>query len=258
MTPFVCPLCAGPLFRDGGSLRCDRRHAFDVARQGYVNLLRKPTETLYEDRALFAARRVAFAAGFFAPLCEAIRALLPDCTVLDAGCGEGSMLAALLGADIARGVGLDISREAVRMAAATYKGAAWCVADLCAIPLLDASVGAVVNVLTPANYAEFARVLAPGGLLIKAVPGGAHLCEVRAFSGVAPDGKPGGEAAELFPKRFSAVERVDVRYSTPCDAALFSAIYRMTPLTARTAMPENRDAPDAVTVDIRILVGKKQ
>ena len=38
-----CPLCGGVLLREGGSLLCDghggRRHCYDVAKEGYVNLL---------------------------------------------------------------------------------------------------------------------------------------------------------------------------------------------------------------------------
>ena len=35
----ICPICQLPLFCEGRSLRCGRNHSFDVARQGYVNLL---------------------------------------------------------------------------------------------------------------------------------------------------------------------------------------------------------------------------
>ena len=35
----ICPICHLPLAQEGRSLRCGRNHSFDVARQGYVNLL---------------------------------------------------------------------------------------------------------------------------------------------------------------------------------------------------------------------------
>ena len=35
----ICPICQLPLTQEGRSLRCGRNHSFDMARQGYVNLL---------------------------------------------------------------------------------------------------------------------------------------------------------------------------------------------------------------------------
>lgn len=258
MTPFVCPICKRALGKEGGSLRCENRHAFDIARQGYVNFLRRPPDTLYEDRRLFEARREAFAAGVFRPLCDAIGARLPGGAVLDAGCGEGSLLAALPGDRIERGIGIDISREAVRMAAAAYKRASWCVADLCDIPLAENAADCVVNVLTPANYAEFSRVLKRGGLLIKAIPGEDHLREVRALAGIAPSKPSGGEAEDLFSRKFAPLERVRLRYEVPCGEALFDAVFRMTPLTAHAKRPEGTLAPASVTIEATILVGEKR
>lgn len=44
MTPALaqalrCPVCGGPLLLVGRSLRCPKAHSFDLAKEGYVNLL---------------------------------------------------------------------------------------------------------------------------------------------------------------------------------------------------------------------------
>ena len=36
---FRCPHCGAPLTATDGSYLCPARHTFDIARQGYVNLL---------------------------------------------------------------------------------------------------------------------------------------------------------------------------------------------------------------------------
>ena len=36
---FICPKCGEALERQGSSFYCGNRHCFDIARQGYVNLL---------------------------------------------------------------------------------------------------------------------------------------------------------------------------------------------------------------------------
>ena len=58
-------------------------------------------------------------------------------------------------------------------------GAAWFVADLKRLPVRSAAADVVLNVFSPADYAEFRRVLAPDGELLKVVPGPDYLREVR-------------------------------------------------------------------------------
>jgi len=255
-TRFLCPLCHGALERGAGSARCANGHSFDVARQGYVNLLRKKPDTLYEDKALFMARRTVYEAGFFAPLAEAIRERLSGAVVLDAGCGEGSLLARLCEDAGRYGIGLDIAREAVRMAAGRYKRVAWCVGDLCGIPLADESVDSVVNVLTPANYGEFSRVLKKDGVLLKVAPNAGHLTEIRALAGKSPYARTLTETLQAFERRFALVERKTIRYAVACDEALSAAVYAMTPLTAHEAALAKPEAWK-ITVDVTLLKGRR-
>ena len=35
----ICPLCGNPLIQQERAWVCENRHSFDIARQGYVNLL---------------------------------------------------------------------------------------------------------------------------------------------------------------------------------------------------------------------------
>ena len=34
-----CPVCQGPLLQVGRTLRCPKAHSFDLAKEGYANLL---------------------------------------------------------------------------------------------------------------------------------------------------------------------------------------------------------------------------
>jgi 23S rRNA (guanine745-N1)-methyltransferase len=68
-----CPVCAGSLRLAGPSLQCDHRHTFDVARQGYVNLLGGVVPTTAGDSAEMVRARAEFqATGHFAPLARAV------------------------------------------------------------------------------------------------------------------------------------------------------------------------------------------
>lgn len=252
--PFRCPVCHGPLSREPSVFRCARGHSFDIARQGYVNLLLRKPDHSYESRALFVARRAVYLAGFFDPMVAAIRRLMPEGPVLDAGCGEGSLLHRLA-ADGRDAVGLDIAKPAVQMAAAAYKKAAWCVGDLCALPLPDASIATIVNVLTPANYQEFARVLTDGGTLVKVIPGTDHLREIRALTGMAPYAAH-EEATDIFQRTFALSARETLRYQVDCDSNLAAQVFAMTPLTAH-AEPVDIP-PQPITVHVTLLKGEKK
>lgn len=55
----------------------------------------------------------------------------------------------------------------------------WFVADLANLPIADQSVAVIMNILSPANYQEFKRVLVDDGLIIKVVPRSDYLAELR-------------------------------------------------------------------------------
>src|SRR5438093_3740674 len=100
----VCPLCEARLVQAGNTVCCANRHAFDVAREGYVNFgsaLGRAPRISGDTREMLAARRRFLGRGFYQPLSDAIGDLVSefltsssgDVTapvgVLDAGCGEG-------------------------------------------------------------------------------------------------------------------------------------------------------------------------
>jgi hypothetical protein len=92
-----CPACLSPLAAAQGSLICARRHAYDVARHGYVTLLPSAGRCcpIGDDAGMINARAAIMDAGHFEPLTTALaeRACslsLPDSSVvLDAGAGTG-------------------------------------------------------------------------------------------------------------------------------------------------------------------------
>ena len=95
MTLLVCPLCEHPLERGAKTWRCLKGHSFDVAREGYVNLLpvqHKNSREPGDDLQMVTARREFLHAGHYQPLRDAmLEALAPlgARSLLDIGCGEG-------------------------------------------------------------------------------------------------------------------------------------------------------------------------
>jgi 23S rRNA (guanine745-N1)-methyltransferase len=206
----ICPVCGDPLADAGGFLRCPRQHTFDRAREGYVHLLpagHGQSRLAGDTRPMVTARRRFLERGYYEPLSDAIvahglahvdasrasGASAPAgerVAAVDVGCGDGyhigRLARALAGVPAVGGrtccYGLDVSREAVRVAARAWPDVLFLVNDVKhRICVADHGADLLLNVFAPRNPAEFARVLRPGGLLLVAIPGRDHLAELRAM-----------------------------------------------------------------------------
>lgn len=183
--------CGLPLAARERSLVCAQGHAFDRARSGYVNLLQPQDRRSLEagdSRHEIEARARLLAAGFGRVLEEELVAhlatlgLAPGAVALELGSGSGERLVALAERFGLAGIGLDLSSAAVEHAARRTPGLTWIVANADRrLPLVDAGVTLVLTVHGRRNPAECARVLAPGGFLLAALPAADDLAELRAL-----------------------------------------------------------------------------
>lgn len=168
---------------------CPNRHAFDIARSGYVNLLGpqdRRSKSPGDTAPAVAARRRFLDRGHAAPLVAAIVRALPmqqGEALLDAGCGEGHHLAAFRDAYRIDGCGVDISIPAIDLAARRHPECLWIVANADRrLPFADASFDAVATITARLHPAEFRRLLRPGGRLLVVIPGADDLIELRELS----------------------------------------------------------------------------
>jgi 23S rRNA (guanine745-N1)-methyltransferase len=195
----MCPVCGDALADAERSLRCGRGHTFDRAREGYVHLLpagHGQSRLAGDTRAMVAARRRFLSGGYYEPLSETINhhgvghlaaAGTEDRTVaaVDVGCGDGYYIGRLARAAGVGGgcfYGVDVSREAVRLAARAWPDVCFLVNDVKhRVCVADGGADVVLNVFAPRSPSEFGRVVRPDGLLLVAIPGAAHLRELRAI-----------------------------------------------------------------------------
>jgi 23S rRNA (guanine745-N1)-methyltransferase len=175
-----CPVCAASLALGDGALRCSEGHSFDIARQGYVNLVPGAGDTA----EMADAREAFLGAGHFRRISVALVEAALDVevpgAVVDLGAGTGDHLAYVLAAPPVRlGLALDTSTGALRRAARSHPRAAAIGADVWKpLPLRDEIAALVLSVFAPRNAAEMARVLAPDGALLAVTPTTRHLHEL--------------------------------------------------------------------------------
>ena len=182
----LCPICGAPLAKGEKALVCPSHHSFDIARQGYVNLLpvqQKHSQDPGDTREQVLSRRAFLDTGTYAPILEALieaaREYGASGELLDVGCGEGYYCAGLSQALGLPLTGVDISKEAVRAAAARYKGPNWLCATAAHLPVGDESVGLLTSLFALTLPEEFLRVLSPGGLYIQVVAAEDHLLGLK-------------------------------------------------------------------------------
>lgn len=194
LTYLVCPHCGAGLELAGPAVRCASGHGFDVARQGYVNLLSGKASVSGDSAEMVAARAAFLDAGHYAPIMRAVvgaAGAVQGC-VADLGAGTGHYLAAVLDADPRRvGLALEISKPALRRAARAHArlGAVGC-DTWDRLPVRSGSISLALNVFAPRNPAEIDRILAPDGALLVVSPTTDHLGELVSDLGlltVAPD-----------------------------------------------------------------------
>jgi len=185
-----CPVCGQPLAARERVLRCARGHAYDVARQGYINLDTgggRPHQS--DTAAMIAARESFLGQRHYAPIAGAVSGLAARLApaaasepgvVLDLAGGTGYYLAAVLAALPGRaGICLDLSKPALRKAARAHPRAVAVGSDVWRpFPLADGSAAVVLSVFGPRNPAETNRVLGPAGIFLLVTPGREHLAEL--------------------------------------------------------------------------------
>lgn len=219
---WACPVCAEALVLHERTLRCDSNHCFDLAKEGYSNLLlanQKNSKEPGDSKVMLTSRRDFLSAGFYQPLADKVAELLTpylssDSYVLDCGCGEGyysEQIYQALGCSIK---GIDIARDGVRLAAKRFKSIAasakadFSVASSFNLPLPDHQLDAVMQVFAPVSEAELLRVLKPQGVYCDVSPGPKHFTQLKqklyreARDHEAPPMAPGFELLSETPVRF--------------------------------------------------------
>jgi len=193
----LCPLCKKPLTcaAESKSFLCERNHTFDIAKQGYVNLLpvqQKRSKQPGDSKEMVLARKHFLELGYYQPLADALyQQTLKSMShsnqpalVLDAGCGEGYYTKQLHQRLHAQShkintYAFDISKPAITEAAKCSAEISWFVSTIKDVPLAPRSVDVLISVFSPLQTAHFQQLLSPNGTLITLSAGSNHLQQLK-------------------------------------------------------------------------------
>lgn len=230
----ICPLCGNELTKEDKCYCCENHHSFDIARQGYVNLLtvqQKHSLLPGDTREQVLSRRAFLDGGFYAPIAEVLLKTAEKYGIsgelLDVGCGEGYYCSQLAQSRSMTLTGLDISKEAVRCAAARYKGPTWICGTAAHIPAGDHSADLLTSLFALTLPEEFHRVLNPQGLFFQVLAAEDHLLGLKSIiydtlSHKAKDSQP-----EL--PGFTLLESIPIRFDFQVEGEQVQNLLSMTP-----------------------------
>lgn len=249
LTIFGCPLCESELSIVGDSLICLNRHTFNITKKGIVNFVAPVDDKLY-DATLFRARRKVINSNVYATVLETLLKLIDDdnLVVVDAGCGEGSYLN-FLSEKLTTNhyLGLDLSRDGLNLAS-DYYNSVYLSADLARLPFKNNSVDILLNVLSPANYAEFNRTLKSDGILIKVIPNQNYLKQLNSSS------KNSDDVFNLLNKHMEIIKEFDVNYTVSVSDDLAVDVNLMSPLNYHLNKSNNISE---ITIDLKFVIARK-
>ena len=182
----ICPNCKQVLFKKNAkSFCCKNGHCFDIAKEGYVNLVlpnKKKSKSPGDDKEMVVSRANFLNSGFYVKLAKEVNKIVNSCLksediILDAGCGTGYYLEQIDG-DYFK-IGIDVSKEAIRYAAKHDKNIFYAVASIFDLPILNNSIDCILNIFAPKPNDEFLRILKPNGVVVEVIPGKNHLIELK-------------------------------------------------------------------------------
>ena len=201
---YQCPVCKEALEKANKSFVCKQNHTFDIAREGYVNLLlanRKKTKNPGDGKLMVESRQNFLDKGYYDPLSAQINKIIAEFitgavaraknkpeaayNILDLGCGvgtySGKLKESLKSENFSARVrlwGIDISRPAIKKASKSFPDIHFCIGSNFHLPYMDESLDVVFSIFSPFDSGEVFRVLKPGGMILMVRPGSNHLKEL--------------------------------------------------------------------------------
>lgn len=191
MNSFLCPICKNSLNETEKGYSCKLGHNYDKAKSGYVNLLmsqQSKSKRHGDDKKMVKARCDFLMSGYYNNLRDELlnemkKIYKNGTALLDAGCGEcfytSFLYDNLVKNNASVFLGIDISKNALELAAKRGKNIKRAVASIYSIPVISESVDYLINIFAPHSETEYARILKNGGYMLRVVPCENHLFALK-------------------------------------------------------------------------------
>ncbi len=245
----ACPIDGGLLTASDKQLICSRGHSFDIAKQGYINLLpvqHKRSKEPGDSKEMVSARTQFLNAGVYEPIAKKLTEINQSLIqknnnetvcIVDAGCGEGYYFNYILnrlsikpGNSQLSFIGVDISKHAVVAASKRNTQITWLVGTNRQAPIASNSVDIINCVFGFQSFDGFTKIMKRGAYIILVEPGPDHLKELREiiYTDIVKTEQPNLSVKEKLD--FTIINNEQLQFKTgDLDNNLISKLLLMTP-----------------------------
>jgi 23S rRNA (guanine745-N1)-methyltransferase len=266
----LCPVDGERLEWAEKQLVCEKGHVFDIARQGYINLLpvqHKRSKRPGDSKAMVSARTQFLNSGHYERVADKLAEISfaqiaedKEICFMDAGCGEGYyfdyVLNDLKGKNACNDlsfIGLDISKAAIAQAARRNKQITWVVGTNRQPPVESASVDIVLCVFGFQSFDGFHKVLKAGGKVILVEPGPEHLKELREIIYAEVKKAEPPDLSYLEEMGFSILDRQPLQFRTGIiNSGQINNLLTMTPHFFRATKAGREAAAKVQKLDVTV------
>ncbi len=257
-----CPVCNTSLQKSQKSYNCENGHNFDIAKQGYINLLNSNKKSSFDpgdNKNMVDARRNFLEQGFYKPISDLLNTTflsnLPHFTnplqIAEIGSGEGYYINGLRDCHAGNYYGIDISKHAAKTASTKYNNITFVVANAVELPFLDNSVNVLTSLFSPFYEESAKKVLTKNGIIIQAVPLSNHLLELRQvlYKEVNINSTP----KNVLTQYFKLVDTKILNHSLKLpDQTTIQNIFSMTPHYWKTSPEQIRELSSLQQLDVTL------
>ena len=267
MTYFLCPVCGEKLTELEKGAVCTNRHSFDKAKSGYINLLPNnlPAGNHGDNKLMIKARHGFLEKGYYLPLREKLCDVIKNYSgenpvIIDAGCGEGwytKGISDFLGSS--QIFALDISKDAMKLAAKRDKNIKCAAASVFHLPLENECADVLLSVFSPLCENEFDRVIKKNGYFVYVIPAENHLWELKK---AIYDNPYKNEVKPYEMEKFTFIQKFSVDgVMKPESIEDVKNLFMMTPYYYKTSEKDTQklfsSPPEEITYSFEILVFRK-
>ena len=184
----ICSVCKRPLQKYANVYRCEDGHSYDIAKEGYVNLIlanNKNSKEPGDNREMMLARRNFLNSGAYDKLLEEIATVLKSCVcedsvIVESGCGEGFYISSIKNFfPKTECFGFDISKEAIRFACKRTRNVNFFVSSSYNCNIKSNSADIALVIFAPFVELELDRILSDSGTVVLVKPRAEHLLELK-------------------------------------------------------------------------------
>ncbi len=231
-----CPKCSNTLQKQEKFYCCDNNHTYDIAKEGYTNLVLNHVRNQGDDTSLVNARSTFLNYGYYHFLREALVNIMqhfPNDYILDAGCGEG-YYTNYFQQKFNDVYGVDLSKHALKKASKSGN-AKYFVNTIQKLAFHDSSFDIVTSIFSYRCYPEFYRILKSDGYLIEVVPAENHLIELKQviYASVYEN-----KNCDVDNEYFELVDKIALKDKKILKKEEILALFKMTPYYYKTSQED--------------------